>query len=264
MSTDLFCLDDAFSVVTGASGWLGSVMVETLAEAGSAVLAVARRPEGLEAVAAPLRERGLEVEVLAVDVTSEEWPRALEARVADRGRLDVLVNNAHVGRGGSLRTTSPADFDEAFRLAVTAAWAGTEAGRPGLLASVAAGGSASVVNIASMYGVVAPDLAVYASEEGRNPPFYGAAKAALLQLTRYAAAELGPDGIRVNAITPGPFPGPAAKADTAFTDSLAAHTMLGRVGEPDDLRTALLFLASRHTRFVTGATIAVDGGWTAR
>lgn len=264
MTSDLFRLDDSFSVVTGASGWLGSVMVETLAEAGSSVLAVSRRQEGLDALAAPLRQRGLKIDALAVDVTTDEWPRALAAWVADRGRLDVLVNNAHVGRGGSLRTSSSADFDGAFRLAVTSAWAAMEAGREGLVASAAVGGSASVVNIGSMYGVVAPDLAVYDTEETRNPPFYGAAKAALLQLTRYAAAEFGGDGIRVNAINPGPFPSPAARADAPFTASLAARTMLGRVGEPGDLRTAVLFLASRYTRFVTGATIAVDGGWTAR
>lgn len=263
MSTDLFRLDDSFSVVTGASGWLGSAMVEALAEAGSSVLAVARRDEALEALAGPLRARGLDVQIHAADVTTPAWTDALASAVADRGRLDVLVNNAHVGRGGSLRTATAADFDEAFGLAVTAAWATTEAARPGLRASAEAGASASVVNIASMYGLVAPDLAVYDAEEKRNPPFYGAAKAALLQLTRYAAAELGREGIRVNAITPGPFPAPAARKDDRFVADLAAHTMLGRLGEPQDLKTALLFLASPHTRFVTGANIVVDGGWTA-
>lgn len=264
MSADLFRLDGALSVVTGASGWLGSAMVEALATAGSTVLAISRGLEGLERMADPLRDRGLDVEVLAADVTGRDWAEVLSDRVATRGRVDVLVNNAHVGRGGSLRTSSAESFAEAFGLGVTAAWATIEALRPALLASASVGGSASVVNISSMYGVVAPDLTIYDAEERRNPPFYGAAKAALLQLTRYAAAELGPDGIRVNAITPGPFPSPAAREDDSFVASLAARTMVGRVGEPADLSTALLFLASPHSRFVTGATIPVDGGWTAR
>ena len=139
-----------------------------------------------------------------------------------------------------------------------------EAGRDGFAASVAAGGSPSVINVASMYGLVAPDPAMYATEEGRNPPFYGAAKAALLQLSRYAAAELGPIGVRVNAITPGPFPQHPEQMDPAFLDQLASRTMLGRVGRPDDIRTAVLFLASPHSAFVTGSNIVVDGGWTAR
>lgn len=264
MSTDLFRLDQSFSVVTGASGWLGTAMVEALAEAGSDVLAVARGKDALESLAERLRGQGLAVTALATDVTGPEWPDQLRSAAAAHGRLDVLVNNAHVGRGGSLRTSVAADFDEAFTLAVTSAWTAIEAARDGLVASAAAGGSASVVNIGSMYGLVAPDFGIYASEEARNPPFYGAAKAALIQLTRYAAAELGPEGIRVNCIAPGPFPGPAAQADATFAAALAAHTMLGRVGEPQDLKTALLFLASPHTRFVTGTTIPVDGGWTAR
>ena len=105
---------------------------------------------------------------------------------------------------------------------------------------------------------------MYATEEGRNPPFYGAAKAALLQLSRYAAAELGAEGIRVNSLTPGPFPAEAAQRNVEFVDSLREHTMTATIGTPDDIRTALLFLASPHSRFVTGSNVIVDGGWTAR
>lgn len=257
MSEQLFRLDGSVAVVTGASGWLGRAMVSTLYAAGAHVHAVARDRTRLEAA---VGQDGGRLTLHTCDVTSPRYAGLL----AGLPRIDVLVQNAHVGRGGSMRTATPQQFDEAFDLAVKAAWSGMVAARPGLLASVAAGGSPSVVNIASMYGVVAPDLAMYATEEGRNPPFYGAAKAALLQLTRYAAAELGAEGIRVNAITPGPFPAPAAQEDAAFVAELSRRTMTGTIGTPEDLATALLFLASPHSRFVTGSNVVVDGGWTAR
>lgn len=253
---DLFRLEAATAVVTGASGWLGRAMVHALLDAGAEVHAIGRSAQRLaDAVGTHPR-----LHLHEVDITSGDWP----AFLSSLDRLDVLVNNAHVGHGGSLRTASEEQFDEAYDLAVKAVWRGLNAAGPALEAAVAAGGSPSVINVASMYGVVAPDMAMYATEEGRNPPFYGAVKAALLQLTRYAAAELGPSGIRVNAITPGPFPGLAAQADSAFVQRLADHTLSGTIGQPEDIQTALLFLASPHSRFVTGSNVTVDGGWTAR
>lgn len=257
--TDLFRLDGRTAVVTGASGWLGTAMVATLADAGAVVHALGRDEQRLRAALGDVEAQD-NVRIHQVDVTTPAWPRFL----GGLPRIDVLVNNAHVGRGGSLRTATAENFDEAFELAVKAAWAGMNAARSGLAAAVTAGSSPTVVNIASMYALVAPDLEMYATEEGRNPPFYGAAKAALLQLTRYAAAEFGPQGIRVNAITPGPFPATAAQSDPEFVQALKDHTLTGTLGQPEDIRTALLFLASPHSRFVTGANVVVDGGWTVR
>lgn len=260
---DLFDLTGAVVVVSGASGWLGREMATALAAAGGTVIAVARNRDNLATVEGA-HGRG-RVVAAACDVRDREaWPTLIREVVAEHGRLDVLVNNAHVGRGGSLRTATEEQFDEAWDLAVKATWRGIEAARPGLLAAVAAGGSPSIVNVSSMYGRVAPDLSIYPTEEGRNPPFYGAAKAALTQLTRYAAAELGPDGIRVNSLTPGPFPQHPERMEPGFLGELASRTLLGRVGAAPDIRTAVLFLASPHSAFVTGSDVVVDGGWTAR
>lgn len=258
---DLFDLTGTVAVVSGASGRLGPAMVRALADAGATVVAVGRSRERLaEAVGEIPR-----VELATCDITSAEWP-ALLTDVAERhGRLDVLVNNAHVPRGGSLRTATDEDYRLAFDLAVTASARAIEAARPALAVSAAAGGPAAVVNVSSMYGVVAPDLSIYAEEAHRNPPFYGTAKAAMLQLTRYAAAELGPEGIRVNALVLGPFPGePGTPEAATLQDKIAGLTLLGRVGQPEEVMSALLFLASPASSFVTGSTVEVDGGWTAR
>lgn len=256
----LFDLSGTIAVVSGASGRLGRPIVEALASHGARVVAVARDRAALETA---LHAVEGEVEIVTADVRTAEWPRAV-ADVADRhGRLDILVNNAHIGRGGSLRLAESASYIEATELAVVGTAEGINAARSGFAAALGAGGSPNVVNISSMYGLVAPVPDMYDTEEGRNPPYYGAAKAAMLQLTRYAAAELGRDGVRVNAIAPGPLPGRAVDGDPAFASRLAERTMLGRHGRPEEIQSAVLFLASPASSFVTGATIAVDGGWTA-
>jgi NAD(P)-dependent dehydrogenase (short-subunit alcohol dehydrogenase family) len=258
MVTDLFRLDGAVAIVTGASGWLGSSMTTALAQAGAHVAAVARDERRLDDLVASLPS----AQAVSCDVTSAEWADVVRRIADEQGRIDILVNNAHIGRGGSLRQATAADYREALDLAVVAASEGMNAARDGFAASLAAGGSPSVINVSSMYGVVSPDPALYDSEGGRNPPYYGVAKAGLLQLTRYAAAELGPSGVRVNAITPGPFPQHPERMDAGFVSRLADRTVLKRIGNPPDIRTAVLFLASPHSVFVTGINLAVDGGWT--
>ncbi|MCA1984215.1 SDR family NAD(P)-dependent oxidoreductase [Nocardioides nematodiphilus] len=259
MST-LFDLTGTVAIVSGASGWLGRPMTRALAEHGATVVGVARDRQRLEAEMASMPG---DVHAEAADVMTDSWPQVIGEVSARFGRIDLLVNNANIGRGGSLRTSTTADYTEAFDLAITAAHRGIEAARDGLVAARAAGGTPSIVNISSMYGIVAPLPHLYATEEGRNPPFYGAAKAALLQLTRYAAAELGPLGIRANAIAPGPFPALLAQEDPAFIERLADRTMLRRIGSPDEIAAAVVYLASRGASYVTGSTLAVDGGWTA-
>lgn len=261
----LFDLTGTVAIVTGASGWLGRAFTLTLASAGASTLAVARDRVRLDAaidgVPAEVRQRIL---TRACDVTGPDWPDCVAQFAAESGRLDTLVNNAHLGHGGSLRTSTPEDFRAALDISVVAASTAINAARPGFAASRAAGGRPSVVNVSSMYAVVSPDPGMYASEEGRNPPHYGAAKAALLQLTRYAAVELGPDGVRVNALVPGPFPQHPDTMDPGFVAELARRTALGEYGRPRDLAAALLSLVAPSAPFTTGSSVVVDGGWTVR
>lgn len=120
-----------------------------------------------------------------------------------------------------------------------------------------------IINVSSMYGVVAPDFQVYEGEsQFLNPPHYGAAKAGIIQLTKYYASYLGSLGINVNTITPGPFPSLEVQESGQFINKLRSKTCLGKIGNPEDLAGAFVFLASDASNFITGQNIIIDGGWT--
>ena len=123
--------------------------------------------------------------------------------------------------------------------------------------------SGSIINIASMYGVVSPDPRIYKNTKFNSSPQYGAGKAAIIQFTKYSACHLGNKNIRVNSVSPGPFPNSKIKKNLSFIKRLNQKTPLGRVGNPEELKGVILFLASNASSYVTGANIPVDGGWTA-
>jgi NAD(P)-dependent dehydrogenase (short-subunit alcohol dehydrogenase family) len=260
-TASLFRLDGRIAFVSGAAGHLGRVMTFALAEAGAHVIVNGRDESRLKDLEGELKSNGHSAERAAFDVTDFERVRGF---FSARPCLDVLVNNAITMKPAAFDALTSDAFDETYRSGVTAVFEAVRAARPALRAAAAAAGEASVVNIASMYGVVAPDRRIYSAPEQASPLHYGPAKAALLQLTRHLAAELAPERIRVNAIVPGPFPSPeVAKRDPEFIARLGAKTMLGRTGTAAEIGGPLLFLASQASSFVTGASLAVDGGWTA-
>lgn len=257
----LFRLDGRIAFVSAAPGHLGSAMTRALAGAGAHVIVNARDDAKLKNFESTLRGEGLSVERAAFDVADVAKARAF---FASRPRLDILVNNAIAMTPKPFSDVEPSDFAATYASSVIAAFEMVRAARPALRAAALAAGGASVVNIASMYGLVSPDARLYAQPGQQSPFHYGPAKAALLQLTRHLAAELGPENIRVNAVIPGPFPRTEIQAiDPDFAARLAARTMLGRLGRADEIAGPLLFLASPASSFMTGQSVTVDGGWTA-
>ena len=259
MAQNLFRLDGRTGFVSGSRGHLGAAMTRALCAAGAHVIVNGRDAAALETFAAGLRAQGFSVEAAAFDAHDEASTKAFFGGLK---RLDVLVNNIGFMQAKSFAALEARDFAATYAATVTSAFETVRAALPALRAAVAACGDASVINIASMYGQVAPDGRLYDERAQQSPFHYGPAKAGLIQLSRHLAAELGPEKIRVNALVPGAFPQPG-KMPAGLEARLAARTMLGRIGAADEIGGPLLFLASPAARYVTGAALNVDGGWTA-
>lgn len=180
------------------------------------------------------------------------------------GALHGLVNNAYSGRTGPINALTASDFGDSCALNLTGPFLLTRHLADMLKrAGEAIEGGASIVNIASMYGKVSPDPSLYGSSAANNPAHYGATKAGLLQLTRYLACSLAPGLVRVNSVSPGPFPNRAGSLPEEFLEGLCRRVPMGRVGVASELAGPIVFLLSAAASYVNGADIAVDGGWTA-
>ncbi|RXZ65077.1 SDR family oxidoreductase [Pelagerythrobacter rhizovicinus] len=261
VSTDLL---GRTALITGATGYLGSAMAWALAGAGAEVLINARNIENAERLAAKIQERGWSAQPAAFDVVDHDAVAAAAEQYLGDRPLNILVNNAYAGSGGTIEHSSADAYRESYDVAVVSAHRLLHAMLPALRQAVERDFHASVINVASMYGLVSPDPRLYDTAKATNPPFYGAAKAALVQWTRYAACEFGAQGIRVNSISPGPFPSRLVQENSPeFVSRLAERVPLGRVGQASEIAGPLLFLASDASTYVNGANLVVDGGWTA-
>lgn len=249
-------------MVTGATGYLGKAMAFALAEAGACVLVNARSSEQVETLVDQLVKQGCAAESAIFDVTDRSAIEIFFEQFKTQA-LHVLINNAYVGGAGSVELSDAAAYARSYDVSVVAAHNLLHAALPGLRRAVSESGDASIINVASMYAMVSPDQRIYDSAAGVNPPFYGAAKAALLQWTRYAACEFGKEGIRVNALSPGPFPSTSVQNENPdLVKKLSQKVPMGRVGQAEEIKGPTLFLASSASSFVNGANIVVDGGWT--
>jgi NAD(P)-dependent dehydrogenase (short-subunit alcohol dehydrogenase family) len=252
--------------LTGAGGWLGRAMALALAEAGADVLALGRTEASLVEVANEARahEYPGTIEPFIADVDDDEaTERALDALESLAGPHGALgwVANAYSGRSEKILALSRAGIESTLRTGLASPMLQVDhAGR-----RMVARGGGTIVHVASMYGLVSPQPDAYRDHPNfHNPPAYGAAKAALVQHTRYAAVHLGRNGVRVNCVSPGPFPSAAVQAESSFVEQLEARVPLGRIGRPPEVAHAVVFLLSRAASYITGHNLVIDGGWTAK
>lgn len=255
---ELFRLDGKVALVTGGAGLYGRHIVRALAEAGATVVLASRNAQRCKSYAAELSAEGLAVKGERLDLASERSIRSLANHLLQRhGKLDVLFNNSVARAGGDLRHVTARRWQEAMKVNST-----------GLLLACQVFSepmqerrSGSIVNIASIYGMAGPDWSIYRGTDITNPIDYHFAKGGMIQMTRYLASYLGPYNIRVNALSPGGLQ--TGKHSKRFVKQYSLRTLLGRMADEDDIKGPAVFLASDASRYVTGANIPVDAGWTA-
>jgi len=250
---DMFSLAEKVAVVTGGAGLFGRQITEALAEAGARAIIASRDLDKLDRYAKSLRDRGLKVEAMELDQSSEQSIESLAKRA---GPIDVLVNNA-VSRPMKSWDDAVEQFEQSLRVNATGVFLMTRAfGR-----TMAERGQGSIINISSIQGLVGPDFTLYEEVGWDIPPDYFFHKGGMIQLTRYAAAKLGPRGVRVNCISPGGF---YNRQDERFVKRYCDRTFLNRMANDSDLKGAVVFFASNASAYVTGTNLVVDGGYTAK
>lgn len=250
-------LQGRIAVITGAASGIGRATAARLADAGAAVALVDRDAEGLAATADAITQAGGQALVLPGDVGAPEAVEAAAAQVRGTyGGIDILIAAAGMSVGGTVLTTKPQDWDAVFRANVGGTWLWARA----VIPSMQARGGGAIVTFSSQLALAG----------GRGNSAYVAAKGAILSLTRTMALDFAADNIRVNAIAPGAVETPMlargfgrqADPDAAREASRQRHA-LGRFGTADEIAQAALYLASDASSFITGTTLAVDGGWLA-
>ena len=246
-------LKDKIALVTGGAHGIGRAIAEGFAEEGARVFIADLDHRAGEAVAAGIRREGGEATLLQCDVSSRsQSARAVKRAISKWGRIDILCNNAayitsHWHKAGD---ASDEEWERSFRVSLL----GTQHFTRETLQHMVKQKSGSIINMSSMVGLVG----------GRSTAAYISIKHALVGYTRSVAYDYGPDNIRCNVLCPGPITTRISpKPGSALYKRQISRNFLGRVGSPKEVANAALFLASDEASYITGAVLAVDGGWTA-
>lgn len=257
----MFDLKGKTVVITGGTGNLGSAMSDALAAFNANLFVLGTNLEKNKQHASLLKNK-YSLDTCfggAMDIRSEESIKNSFATIIDTtGQIDVLINNAAFSRDGAVDKMGNEDWCAGIDGTINGVFRVSKCALNYMLERK----KGNIINIASMYGMVAPNPEIYGDTGFDNPANYGVGKAAIIQFSKYIAATYGRKGIRANSISPGPFPSCEVQENKWFINNLASKTPLGRIGEPQDLQGIIVLLASDASSYLTGQNIAVDGGWT--
>ena len=252
----MFRLDGKTALVTGAGSGIGEAIAHTLSRAGAHVYVVDRDAANGARVAEAIRAEGGTAEFIELDVTDEPAIAALAGRIdSQHGALDILVNNAGIGHVGTVVTTAAADLDRLYAVNVRGVFLISKAFISGMIARK----SGVIVNMASIGGVLGI----------RDRLAYVTTKTAVVGLTKAMAMDHAADRIRVNCVCPGRVETPFVKArlkeypdpEAAYRE-MAGTQAIGRMGKPEEIAAAVLYLSSDEAAFITGTPFLIDGGWS--
>lgn len=261
---NLFDLTGKVALITGGAGLLASEHAIALAEYGAKIIISDLNLVVCEEKAAELRKDGFEVEALLLDVTSKEsWSSLVEQIVQKYGRIDILINNA-----GFTNQSKTSSFDKSFENFPLEDWnaimnvnlTGTFLGCQVVGSQMLKQQKGSIINIASLYGVVSPNHKMYPGTGISQPVAYSVSKHGVVSLTKYLATLWAEKGIRVNSLTPG---GIWNGHDGLFLERFKNLNPIGRMSDKSELRGGIVYLASEASSHVIGHNLIIDGGWTA-
>ena len=253
----MFSLENKIALITGAGSGIGAAIADTFARAGAKVFIADRDDESGQKVAAALSAKGLAASFLHLDVASEEICASVARQVLEQhGRLDILVNNAGIGHVGTMEQTTGADLDRLYQVNLRGVFNVSKA----FLVSMLERKAGVIVNMASIAGVLAV----------RDRLAYSVMKFGVVGLTKCMALDHATAGLRVNCICPGRVETPFVTArlreypdpEKAYKE-MASTQLLGRMGKPEEIAAAALYLASDEAAFITGSALLIDGGWSA-
>jgi len=252
----LFSLEGKVAIVTGGAGYLGREMSKILSEAGAHVIIASRNLEKLKLLAEEINRGGGKADVLQFDMTIQDSVNEMVQKTVDRyGKIDILVNNASGGATNTVEDMTLEEWNLGFAAGVTGYFLCTKT----IGSIMKKERKGSIINVASILGFMGDDQRRYIN---RMPPAnYSASKGAIIQLTRYLATYWASYGIRVNTLSPGPFP-PDGAFSSLKMDEIEKKVPLGRIGKPEEIAGPLLFLASDASSYVTGHNLVADGGWS--
>lgn len=255
---DRFSLKDRIALVTGGAGqFFGSSISAALAEAGATLITASRTLEKNQSFAEELRAQGFDAHGMQVDIADLDSIARLHEEVINRfGRLDVLVNCSVVPIPKGVDNETPEDWQRSAQGDMVGLYAVCRA----FIADMVRQGKGSIINIASIYGVVGNDPTLYEGTNMLQPPHYTFVKGGMINFTRYLANYYGKKGVRANCVSPGGF---YAHQPEPFVRNYCQRVPIGRMAQKEDIQGAVVFLASDASAYLTGINLMVDGGWTA-